>query len=240
VPSSDRDPSVVDEQRAWASPESLAYYQAHRQRADELYPSERFFLPGVLRQITSMLDVGCAAGGFSDVVRSFNPQVEYFGVDVVPAFVEAARTSHPEATFAVGDGLTFPTPPESFDLVHASGVLHLNRRYRDMVSAMWSQTRRFLLCDLRLTTGEPEIGRLDSPFNERDPVSLPYVVLSVTDALQMFSALFPQPDFIRIKGYPHEASTSATLRNPRVLMAFALVEKGAGDAPPAIEVDLGG
>jgi SAM-dependent methyltransferase len=239
-PDPHRDPAVVDEQRAWASPESLDYYRRHRQKAEELYPSERFFLPEVLAQVDSMLDVGCAAGGFSEVARAFNPQVRYVGVDIVPAFIETARADHPHAEFAIGDGLAFSTGPGSFDLVHASGVLHLNMRYRDMIAAMWRQTRRFLLCDLRLTTGAAEVGRMDSPFGERSPVSLPYVVLSLADARQLLSNLNPAPNKVTVKGYPHRASAAATLTNPDILMACVLAEKGAGSASPAFDIDLNG
>jgi len=234
------DPAVVDEQQAWSSPESLDYYRRHRQRTEELYPSERFFLPDVLRQVDSMLDVGCAAGGFSEVAKAINPRVRYVGVDIVPAFIETARAEHPHAEFTCGDGLSFATPAGSFDLVHSSGVLHLNLRYRDMIAAMWQQTRRFLLCDLRLTAAAPEIGRMQSPFGETHPTSLPYVVLAVPDAIEMFRTLDPAPARVAVKGYHHHASAHARLENRDVLMAFVLAEKAAGSAATTFDIDLNG
>ena len=232
------DPGVVDEQRAWLSPESLDYYRRHRQTPDDLYPSERFFLPDVLRQVDSMLDVGCAAGGFSEIVRALNPRVRYVGVDISPAFVETARAEHPHAEFLPGDGLHFSTPEGSFDLVHSSGVLHLNLRFRDMIAAMWQQTRRFLLCDLRLTTGAPEIGRMESPFDEATPVSLPYVVLTVPDVQSMFRALDPPPGRIAIRGYRHRASAHARLAGQELLMAFVLAEKTPGATATSFDIQL--
>jgi len=241
VPPSDHlDPQVVDEQQAWSSPESLDYYRRHRQSPEDLYPSERFFLPDVLRQVDSMLDVGCAAGGFSEVARALNPRVRYVGVDIAPRFIETARAEHPHSEFVLGDGLTFPTAPGSFDLAHASGVLHLNLRYRDIIAAMWQQTRRFLLCDLRLTKAAPEVGRMESPFGETRATSLPYVVLAVDDALEMFRALDPPPARVTVKGYRHHASAHAKLANPDVLMAFVLAEKAPGSAPTTFDVDLDG
>ncbi len=234
------DPRVVDEQQAWSSPESLDYYRRHRQSPEELYPSERYFLPDVLRQVDSMLDVGCAAGGFSEVARALNPRVRYVGVDIAPAFVETARAEHPHAEFVLGDGLRFATPPGSFDLAHASGVLHLNLRYRDIIAAMWQQTRRFLLCDLRLTTAAPEVGRMESPFGEARSTSLPYVVLTVDDATEMFRALDPPPARVSIKGYRHHASAHAKLENPDVLMAFVLAEKVSGSTATTFDIDLDG
>ena len=240
VPPSDPrlDPGVVDEQRAWQSPESLLYYRRHRQTPEELYPSERFFLPDVLRQVDSMLDVGCAAGGFSEIVRALNPGVRYVGVDISPAFVETARAEHPHAEFLLGDGLQFSSPAGSFDLVHASGVLHLNLRYREMIAAMWQQTRRFLLCDLRLTMGRGEIGRMESPFGELTPVSLPYVVLSAPEVEEMFRALDPAPARVAIRGYRHSASEHAKLAQQELIMAFALAEKRSGVTVTTFDIDL--
>ena len=232
------DQAVVREQRAWSSPESIEYYRHHRQVIDELYPSERFFLPDIACRVESMLDVGCAAGGFSEIVRNLNPRIRYFGVDIVPAFIETARTEHPHADFALGDGLTFSTSPETFDLVHASGVLHLNLRYREMLNAMWRQTRRFLLCDFRLTTGAPEIGCLRSPFGEREPVSLPYVVISVAEMKEIFAGLDPAPVRVHAKGYPHRASPSAELRSSDIVTAFVLAEKAHPSGAPVFEIDL--
>jgi SAM-dependent methyltransferase len=232
------DATIVREQRAWRSPESIAFYRHHRQRPDDLYPSERFFLPDTVRKVNSMLDVGCAAGGFSAVARAFNPAVRYVGVDIVPAFIEAARIDHPDAEFIVGDGMHFETPPGSFELAHASGVLHLTTHFREIVRAMWAQTSRYLLCDLRLTRARGEVGRMESPFGERQSVSLPYVVLTVDVALDMFRDLDPTPCAIRAKGYPHRASAASSLSNPDVLMAFFLIEKGSLSKEPLVDVQL--
>lgn len=232
------DDAIVVEQQAWGSPESQAYYRQNRNRPEDLYPSERYFLPDVLAKVGTMLDVGCAAGGFASVVMSFNPRVRYTGADVLPAFVEQARREHPDSSFFVTDGVHFETPPGAFDLVHASGVLHLNGRYRDMVAAMWAQTSRYLLCDLRLTRGRTACGRMESPFGEATPVSLPYVVLNVDDALNLFRALEPRPDVLRVRGYRHRASGSAVLDDPDIVMAFFLAEKGNAGRPGSTPVEV--
>jgi len=242
VPDVPLDSAIADEQRAWSSPESLEYYRRRRQGVEDLYPSERFFLPDVVRQSASMLDVGCAAGGFSAIVKRFNPGIRYVGVDVTPEFVEAARVDHPDSEFVVGDGVHFATPPGSFDLVHASGVLHLNQHFGEIIRAMWRQTTRYLLCDLRLTLAKSEIGQMVSPFDESQPVSLPYIVLKVDEAVDVFKALDPKPASIRVKGYPQRASGAARLDNPDIVMAFFLIEKypigQAGKRPVHVDIDL--
>ena len=56
-----------------------------------------------------MLDVGCASGGFFNIMRSYEPSVEYTGVDLSEIAVDMAQQSYPEASFIVteGFGLTF-------------------------------------------------------------------------------------------------------------------------------------
>jgi len=234
------DPFIVREQQAWHSAESQDYYRRHRRSVGDLYPSERFFLPDVLQQVNSMLDVGCAAGGFSAVVRAINPRVRYVGLDVVPAFVETARTDYPGAEFHVSDGIHFNTPPGSFELVHSTGVLHMNARYKDMIRAMWSQTTRFLLCDLRLSVHQSQRGYVESPFGERDRVTLPYLVINVNESIHLFAELDPAPRSLRIRGYPQEPNAAAHLPDREVFMAFFLAEKGDSTEAPTVDIDLHG
>jgi SAM-dependent methyltransferase len=233
------DPAVMREQQLWRTPESQAFYQSHRNSAADLYRSELFFLPDVASRVDSMLDVGCAAGGFSRIVRTFNPALRYTGVDIAPEFVERAKREHPEANFAISDGITFPFPPGSFELVHCSGVLHLNTRYREMVQAMWAMTSRFLLCDLRLTDGPGEVGRLIRPFGETAATTsaLNYTVVNLDAAVKLFRELEPAPAAIAVKGYPHRAN-AAELVAADVIMAFFLVEKQGGATATRVEVDI--
>src|SRR5579872_6417046 len=79
----------------------VTFYSNRRNRLDDLYPSERRFLPWLARGSSSVLDVGCAAGGFAEIWRSCNDRIEYVGVDVSPQLVDAARSLHPELDFRV-------------------------------------------------------------------------------------------------------------------------------------------
>ncbi len=218
---------IIREQSGWRASDSLDYYLSHRKEPEDLYKSERFFLPELLIQVSSVLDVGCAAGGFSRIMRSFNPNLSYTGVDITPELIEAARREFPDCRFEVSDGVNIPFPHESFDLVHCSGVLHLNSHYQEMVASMWSQTRRFLLCDFRLTLGPGQIGEIELRFKEKVKVSsLPYYVLNVDDLVAFLKSLSPSPSVVRAKGYSHTVSETAKVPLDRVIMAFFMLEKG--------------
>lgn len=231
--------TVRREQAVWAAPDSLQYYRTHRTRPAELYPSEIFFLPEVLKGIGSVLDVGCAAGGFSRIMRSFNPALRYVGTDIIPEFIDLARRDYPECEFHVSDGIHFPFPPGSFDLVYCSGVMHVNSRFRDMVRAMWAHTRRYVLCDFRLTYGPAVVGEIEVNFGDgaTPGAVLPYHVLNVDELLAFLQSLSPQPGVIRAKGYPHAISPTARVPLEKVIMAFFLLEKGKTEQPQ-VEIAL--
>jgi SAM-dependent methyltransferase len=234
-----RSQAIVQEQQVWARKDSLEFFSTGRNRPEDLYPSERFFLPDVLAQVDSCLDVGCAAGGFAGIMKTFNPALRYTGMDVNPEFVQLARASHPGSEFLVGDGVHFDTPPDSYDLVFSTGLFHLNRAYPEMTRSCYEQARRFFLCDFRLTYGESVVGTHRVDFGGGDgPGDLPYYVVNVDELTRMLTGLRPRPISIKARGYFHPPSANASVPLPEVLMAFFLVEKGHADTDTAVSLDF--
>lgn len=233
--------SVVKEQAVWGKPDSLEWFAKHRQTVEELYPSERIFLPKVARQVRSVLDIGCAAGGFCGIMKAFNPRVFYVGVDVVPQMLSAAASRFPDAFFTLTDGVNLPLKDGSVELVWSTGVLHLNSRYREIVRDAWRVSKRFLLCDFRLTYGVSCVGSSDVNFDERSPAHtrLPYIVLNCGELVYFLSELTPRPAAITIRGYPHAVSHMAKDVPEGAIMAFALVEQGlARVASPKVKIEV--
>ena len=239
----DVDSEIEKEQFVWAAPDSLEFYTTHRQTVDDLYPSERFFLPEAARTARTCLDIGCAAGGFSRIMKSLNPGLEYTGVDVVPEFVARAQEMCPESRFEVGDGVHFTTPPNTYDLVFSSGILHLNSRSRDIVRAGYAQARRTLLCDFRMSWGPTLVGTFRVAFDpaaggDGRPRELPYIVLNVDEVVTELRALEPPPQAITIRGYYHPPAAAADVPLARVLMAFVRIDKGEAITVPQVVIDL--
>jgi SAM-dependent methyltransferase len=222
---------TAQEQRGWATSESLEFYRAKRANVADLYDSEREFLPPLLPQVASVLDVGCATGGFSRIMRAFNPRLRYIGVDVIPEFIRQAQRDYPESEFHVTDGIGFPPEvPPIVDLVHSSGVLHVNTHHAKMLAEMWARAGRYLLCDFRLTSGPSVQGTIRLPGGSE----LPYFVLNAAEQLSILKSLDPAPTRITIRGYVHPPSSRATLPVTAVTMAFFLLEKGDGSGEPVI------
>ena len=136
----------------WADlPGLAAFYSQQRQKPDDLYPSERRFLPWLSKNAVSVLDVGCAAGGFNNIWKHFQDRAIYTGVDISSQLVEVARTLHPDCKFYVGDCASgLPLPDCHSDVVQALGWLHWEPRYQAAIRELWRLTGKYLFFDVRL------------------------------------------------------------------------------------------
>ena len=236
------DPTVYQEQKVWGLEGNEDYFTSHRSRPDHLYRSEKFFLPEVLARVDDCLDVGCACGDFSAIFKNYNPQIKYTGVDIIERFVRISRQRYPQERFELSDGISLDFPDRSFDLVHSSGILHLNSRYADIVREMYRVAKCYVLCDFRLTDGPDVVGELDVNLvgQEGAAQTLPYYVVNITQHLEFLKSLVPAPDRIEVKGYVHPPSKSARVATDKIYMAFFLITKSPQDnsGPTEIKVNL--
>ena len=222
---------VSQEHKVWASGDSLKFFGEKRNKADHLYPSEKVFLPGLLAEVATVLDVGCARGGFFDIMRSYNPALDYVGVDIVPDMLALAVREHRDARFVAAAGHALPFADAGFDLVHCSGVVHLNDHYEDMIAEMWRVSRRYALFDMRLTDGPSEVGRFRVDFDGHGEGGLlPYHVVNLGWIRRFIEALPNPPGRVTLAGYRHPVSHTADLPGyepgvDEVIMAFLLLDR---------------
>lgn len=227
------------EQRVWASPDSLDFFVRERGAPEDLYPSERIFLPGAVGRAATVLDVGCACGGFAPIMRTFNAAIRYTGVDIVPEMLSRARDRNADDAFVVADGGRLPFADRSFDLVHCSGTVHLNSDYPALIADMWRVAGREALFDMRLTEGPSRVGRFRVDFagTGRGGV-LPYHVVNLAEAHALIDGLPDAPRRVTLSGYPHSASANADLpKGTAVIMAFLLLERSAPATGWEIRID---
>lgn len=72
----------------------------------------------------SVLDVGCGAGHYlRSLRRRLDPEIDYTGVDLTPAFLGLGRRVFPGAPLTAGDAFALPFADRSFDLVLCSNLL---------------------------------------------------------------------------------------------------------------------
>ncbi|MDT2007566.1 class I SAM-dependent methyltransferase [Rhodococcus opacus] len=108
-------------------------YSARSQEYTELFgsatsahPSDRALVSSWAETLTGpVLDAGCGPGQWTDFLAECGPAVS--GIDLVPEFVERARTQYPDRTFEVGGFEALDAATESlggvlswYSLIHHS------------------------------------------------------------------------------------------------------------------------
>jgi SAM-dependent methyltransferase len=75
---------------------------------------------------TSLLEVGCGGGYYSEIIAHRFPTVRYEGLDLSPAMIELAREHYPARDFVVGSAYELPSRANSFDIVmDGVAIIHM-------------------------------------------------------------------------------------------------------------------
>ena len=215
--------------KEWSNQSAIDYYSENRHEISDLYPSETIFLPRVLFPGAKVLDVGCASGGFFNIMRSYEAHIEYTGVDLSERAVELAKERYPEATFIVTEGFELVFANNTFDVVHCTSVFNNEPNYQAMLQEMYRVSNRFVLMDIRLLKG---IGRqAESVYNiqfnsEGVEAKVPYVVNDADEVANFVLQLDPKPKALRGTGYFHQVAKEAETPHGEVCMSLFLIQKG--------------
>ena len=229
--------------KAWSQPSVIDFYSKHRHDVSDLYPSEQVFLPRVLFPGIKVLDIGCASGGFFNIMRTLEPAIDYTGIDLVETAIDLAPQRYPEARFEVTDGMAIPFGDRTFDLVHCTSVLNNEPRYPELWKEMYRVTNRFVLADMRLLKdigggGSGQDSRYTIQFEgHKQEAVVPYVVSDADEVISFLLSLNPRPQALRGSGYFHEVSELAITPYSQVCMSILLVEKG-NSATAKTKLDL--
>ena len=225
----------MDRTNAWGQASALDFYSKHRHEASDLYPSEQVFLPRVLFPGAKVLDIGCASGGFFNIMRSMEPTIEYVGMDLVADAIKLAQNRYPEARFMLADGFEIPFDDGHFDLVHCTSVLNNEPRYQELLPEMYRVSNRFVLTDMRLLKNL-ETMENTGPFyydiqfeGESQEATVPYVVNDADEVINYLLGLEPRPQALRGTGYFHTVSPMARIPFTEVCMSILLIQKGRSE-----------
>lgn len=225
----------------WSSESAIDYYAQNRHEIKDLYPSEKVFLPRVLFPGATVLDVGCASGGFFNIMRSFEPHIEYTGVDLSEKAVELAKERYPEARFMVTNGFSLPFDDNTFDVVHCTSIFNNEPNYQAMIEEMYRVSNRFVIADIRLLKdiGSQQKAVYNIQFNGQSvEATVPYVVNDADEVVNFVLGLEPTPKALRGTGYFHQVAKEVATRHDEVCMAMLLIQKGLDDGTPTT-IDLG-
>lgn len=227
--------------KEWSNQSAIDFYSQNRHEISDLYPSEKVFLPRVLFPGAKVLDVGCASGGFFNIMRSFEPHIEYTGIDLSDTAVELATERYPEAKFMVTTGFRLPFQDNDFDIVHCTSVFNNEPNYQEMLEEMYRVSNRFVLVDIRLLK---DLGKqLESVYNiqfngKEVEATVPYVVNDADEVANFILQMKPRPKALYGTGYFHQVAKEAVTPYDDVCMTILLVQKGGlEDGATVIDLD---
>jgi ubiquinone/menaquinone biosynthesis C-methylase UbiE len=218
--------------KSWSKPNAVKFFSSKRNSLDEVYDSEKYFLTQVLEPGYSVLDIGCAAGGFYNVFKHLEPSITYTGVDISPEMIKRARTLHPEVSFHISGGSELPFDDQSFDVVFCLGALHMTLDWRDVLKEGWRVTKKYFVFDVRLTEKIQTIEDIHISYEkiaflgEWDGSSVvPYIIVNVRDVIYVLSTITPKPVLQRVYGYYHPVSEMTVSPEKEVCMTMCCLGK---------------
>lgn len=215
----------------WDAPGWVEFYESRRTATADIYPSEWFFLKNLLAEGISVLDVGCALGGLSSVMTEHLTRFEYTGVDISQSMVERAKQKHPNHSFYVIEEADLSIlSNKRFDLVVCLGVLHLSKKWRELIAAAWNRAD-VLLIDLRETpdaTCEDEAisyYEMDGLPGTAGSARLPYNIINSGEALRTLMELCVGATGLCHYGYLSGVSAAAVTPIKAVMMNTYQIDK---------------
>ena len=93
----------------------------------------------------SILDVGCSSGYYYDFFKWAGLNLKYAGCDVSPHFILLAKKKHRRIDFKVGPMTRLPYKDNSFNIVLASGVLHIELDYKKALGELIRVSNKYVL-----------------------------------------------------------------------------------------------
>ena len=212
---------MIDNYEAWDKPEVVSYFNNNRVNVEDIYPSEWFFIKNVLKNNVTVLDIGCAQGGFSRAIGEILGSFSYTGIDISKNMIARAKVNYPQHTFfhlEESDDYSILNKGEAngFDVTLALGILHLHSEWRETIKKAWHQTSGVLILDLRVVCEESIEDKNKSYFEmnfngtNSDQVNvLPYNLINAGEALSIIKSICTKAKKISFYGHSQKVSDSA-------------------------------
>lgn len=219
---------------AWGHESILNFFDANRMTTNHIYPSEWFFIQQKLREGMSILDIGCAKGGFANMLAEHLKQFSYVGIDINADMISAARKRHPQHQFHIIEDDDYRIlNAKRFDLVLCLGILHLHETWRTTLAQAFRHTEETLIFDLR-ETHLPSIEDkniayfkmdFDHALKPQTQYTLPYNIINAGDALKTVYDTCRNAKKLAHFGYTQKISSLAVSPIPEVIANVYCLEK---------------
>lgn len=203
----------------------LKFYKKYRCKIGDLYPSEKAILAQVDLRKKSMLDVGCACGGFYKIFKKIAGDIDYSGLDISPELIGYAQRRFPEIAgrFRVNSGARFPFKDKKFDIVFCASVQAHCLQYRKLFRECWRVSKESLIFDFRFSLKDKtaDLAGTDS--------DTPYIVLNINEMFDLIKGLKGlkglKMDSYRIQPNRNQLKESGILKDRAVYCGLLLLKR---------------
>tara|TARA_Y100000034_G_scaffold33133_1_gene40659 strand:+ start:853 stop:1650 length:798 start_codon:yes stop_codon:yes gene_type:complete len=238
---------------AWQFENTVSFYSNERNSVKDLYDSERNIVIDTASEVTSVLDVGCAVGGFSSIFHELNANIKYTGVDVAPKMVAKAKENHPGSNFYITDGINLDFHNDSFDLVICTGILIHQPRFLELIKEMVRVSKKYIIVDLPRLVKVHYNFSIETSYqllNERFPLKskglsdqvsqrVCYVLSNFNDAFHgLFNITKNKLTEFSAHGYWGEPSKSVYIPISPILFCVVLLVKGSTNLKLSYDLNL--
>jgi SAM-dependent methyltransferase len=218
---------------SWSQPNVVDFFDNHRTTTADVYPSEWFFLKGQLHKGMSVLDIGCAQGGFAGIISEELSRFSYTGVDISKAMIAKASAQHPQHTFHyVAENDYSVLSGGKYDMTLVLGILHLHETWRETIKVAWKHTKSVLILDLRETFEDTVEDKSRSYFtmdvngsNGDYTEVLPYNVINAGEALKIITSICSGLEKISHYGYLQSPSDTAVTPIDKIFANVYMIQK---------------
>tara|TARA_B100000768_G_C11268593_1_gene372278 strand:- start:1203 stop:1844 length:642 start_codon:yes stop_codon:yes gene_type:complete len=135
---------------SWSQKKIIKYISENRKNYNDLYLGEKILLNEYFKKGFSVLDVGCAQGGFVNILSQREKKFSYLGIDYNEEMLAIAKKKQPKYKFINIKKNNFSKYiNQKFDLVIIFGILHLNKDWKKIIKEGYKLTKKYLIFDLR-------------------------------------------------------------------------------------------
>mgnify|MGYP001186933542 CR=1 FL=1 len=217
---------------SWSLPNVVSFFDDHRLTSLDVYPSEWFFLKNQLHENMSVLDIGCAQGGFASIIKEQINNFSYTGVDISKEMINKATMHYPQHKFLHINEGDFSSLSGVYDMTLVLGILHLHETWRKTIEAAWKHTKTALILDLR-ETFENTIEDKDQSYftmeingpNGSYSDVLPYNLINSGDALETINSICTGAKKISHYGYQQVPSNTTSTTVDKIFANAYLIQK---------------
>lgn len=163
-------------------------------------------MKAIYRTGYSILEAGCAAGGYYCTLRRLLGEINYTGFDTSRMMVERARRHFPNVHYLQASAAQIPFAGDQFDLVLATDVVNFVKEWNLALAELYRVCRRYLVLRLR-TLIDNSLPTQVLPVGSRY-LRFTYVLFNVDELNRFINALLPKPLGMKILLFTPDISST--------------------------------